>query len=98
MIAILVKDSVQFIKFFWRTGFLRIFGVKIRNDKMHLNVCQLKSFLLACLSEFLSPFLFESRIVVDPPTAKANWFQYFFLTRALCRVLERKALMKISSA
>ena len=98
LIGALVKDSVQFINFFWRTGFLRIFGVKIRNDKMHLNVCQLKSFLLACLSEFLSPFLFESRIVVDPPTAKANWFQYFFLTRALCRVLEKKALMKISSA
>lgn len=78
MIAILVKDSVQFINFFWRTGFLRIFGVKIRNDKMHLNVCQLKSFLLACLSEFLSRFLFESRIVVDPPTAKANWFPFFF--------------------
>ena len=30
---------------------------------MHLNVCQLKSFLLACLSEFLSRFLFESRNV-----------------------------------
>ena len=98
MIAILVKGSVQFINFFLAHWLSSNFRCKNQKRQNALECVPIKK-----LSTCLSVRVFKSLPLwityrCWPSDCKGKLVSIFFLTPALCRVLERKALMKISSA